>query len=232
MKKPGPPTISGVTGPPERTGPGKGGRKFSEDDRAVWQHTAASLKPLKRAKGRVLAALEDLPPSEPFPSKGSFPAKGLQASLPPAPATKLKPAMLPAAPPSQAATKKQPPLADFDTKRARKLRTGQVDIDARIDLHGMRQSEAHTALRGFLHACHRKSHSVVLVITGKGAPPGSKPDGPWGDQMGRSERGVLRRNVPQWLAEPELRAIVVSFTSASIRHGGDGALYVHLRRLR
>lgn len=221
MKKPGPPS-----GPPARGGAGKGGRKFSEDDRAVWQHTAASLQPLKRTKGRVLAALEDLPPAEPFPSKG------LQASMPPAPASKLKPAMLPAAPPPPAAAKKQPPLADFDTKRARKLRTGQVDIDARIDLHGMRQSEAYTALRGFLHACHRKGHSVVLVITGKGAPPGAKPEGAWGDHMGRSERGVLRRNVPQWLAEPELRAIVVSFTSASIRHGGDGAIYVHLRRLR
>ncbi|MDO9382253.1 MAG: Smr/MutS family protein [Hyphomicrobiaceae bacterium] len=221
MKKPGPPL-----GPPERSRPGKGGRKFTEDDRAVWQHTASSLQPLKRPKGRVLAALEDMPPTEPFPSKG------LQASLPPVPAAKLKPAMLPAAAQPQPAPKKQPPLADFDSKRARKLRTGQVDIDARIDLHGMRQSEAYTALRGFLHACHRKGHSVVLVITGKGAPPGSKPEGAWGDQMGRSERGVLRRNVPQWLAEPELRAIVVSFTSASIRHGGDGALYVHLRRLR
>ncbi len=224
MKKPGPPP-----GPRERTGTGKGGRKFTDDDRAVWQHTASSLKPLKRGKARVLAALEDQPPTEPFPAPS--PVKGLQASMPPAAATKLKPAMLPSAPP-QTVPKTPPPLADFDAKRIRKLKTGQVDIDARIDLHGMRQSEAHTALRGFLHACHRKGHSVVLVITGKGAPPGTKPEGTWGDQMGRSERGILRRNVPQWLAEPELRAIVVSFTSAAIRHGGDGALYVHLRRLR
>lgn len=94
----------------------------------------------------------------------------------------------------------------------------------------MRQAEAHSALRSFLHACHRKGHSVVLVITGKGAPAGTKSDLPWGEAMGRSERGVLRRNVPQWLAHPELRGIVVSFTEAAIRHGGDGALYVHLRR--
>lgn len=212
MKKPGPPPGS------------KGGRKFTEDDRVVWQHTASSLKPLKRGKARILAALEDQPPTEPFP------AKGLRASMPAAPAAKLKPAMLPAPPP--APSKKPPPMADFDTKRARKLRTGQVDIDARIDLHGMRQSEAHTALRGFLHACHRKGHSVVLVITGKGAPPGTRPEGSWGDHMDRSERGVLRRVVPQWLAEPDLRAIVVSFAAAALRHGGDGALYVHLRRLR
>lgn len=214
MKKPGPP-------------PGKGGRKYSDDDRAVWQHTASSLSPLKRPKGRVLAALENMPPAEPIT------AKGLRAGLPRPAEPKLKAGMMP--PPANAPPqpeRRPPPLSDFDAKRAKKLRSGQVEIDARIDLHGMRQAEAHTALRGFLHASYRKGHRVVLVITGKGAPPGTKSDEPWGDTMGRSERGVLRRNVPIWLAEPELRAIVVSFTSAAIRHGGEGALYVHLRRLR
>lgn len=222
MKKPGPPS-----GPPAQPGPAKSksGRRLSATEDALWRHTASSLKPLRGAKGRVHAALEDLPkapaPDAPVPNlkRGSAPAK-------PIPLVAAK--VLPPAP--SVSPRKPPPLADFDTKRARKLRTGQVEIDARIDLHGMRQAEAHTALRGFLHACHRKGHSVVLVITGKGAPPGTKSDLPWGDSMGRSERGVLRRNVPQWLADPELRGIVVSFTEAAIRHGGDGALYVHLRR--
>lgn len=230
MKKPGPPQ-----GPPAETGPTKSpsksrsGRRLSDTEHALWRHAASSLKPLKGAKARVHAALENEPQAlsgkheshAPNLKRGASPARPMPVHVPTT-------AVVHQPPPPPA--RKSPPLADFDAKRARKLRSGQVEIDARIDLHGMRQSEAHTALRGFLHACHRKGHSVVLVITGKGAPAGTKPEGPWGDAMGRSERGVLRRNVPQWLSDPDLRAIVVSFTAAAIRHGGDGALYVHLRR--
>ncbi len=233
MKKKGPPSgpeapssPSGQAGPSNKT-KSKFGRGLSETEHALWRHTAQSLQPLKGGKKRVHAALEDFVPPVPSSTPGSVPnLKRGSAPARPAPLAPQKPAVAPPPP----APKKPPPLADFDTKRARKLRTGQVEIDARIDLHGMRQSEAHSALRGFLHASHRKGHSVVLVITGKGAPAGTRSDEPWGDTMGRSERGILRRNVPQWLADPDLRAIVVSFTAASIRHGGDGALYVHLRR--
>lgn len=223
MKKPGPPP-----GPPASPAPGKSksGRRLSETENALWRHTASSLKPLRGTKGRVHAALEHEPGIADATKGSGLNLKRSPVPVRPAPVIPVK---TPVAEPP-AASRKPPPLAEFDAKRARKLRSGQVEIDARIDLHGMRQGEAHTALRGFLHACHRKGHGVVLVITGKGAPPGTKPDGPWGDAMGRSERGVLRRNVPQWLADPDLRAIVVSFTPAAIRHGGDGALYVHLRR--
>ncbi len=94
----------------------------------------------------------------------------------------------------------------------------------------MRQSEAHPALRRFLLKAHADGRRWVLVITGKGAPRGRSEE-PEDAGYGREEeRGVLRRNVPRWLAEPELRAIVVGFTAAAIRHGGEGALYVQLRR--
>ncbi len=223
MKKPGPPP-----GPTARPTTRKT-RQPSDTETALWRHTASTLQPLKSAKGRVHAALEHMPAatqSKPQPPAGVHNLKRGGGPARPVALSPSRPAQTPPEPP-----RKAPPLAEFDAKRARKLRTGQVEIDARIDLHGMRQSEAHTALRGFLHACHRKGHSVVLVITGKGAPAGTRPDAHWGDTMG-SERGVLRRSVPQWLADPDLRGIVVSFASAAIRHGGDGALYVHLRRLR
>jgi len=116
-------------------------------------------------------------------------------------------------------------LNTFDRKAARKLRQGQIEIEARIDLHGMRQHEAHAALRRFLMSCFGRGLRWVLVITGKGAPQRARdPEG-----FGVSERGVLRKNVPMWLSEPELRAVVVSFTTAAIPHGGEGALYVQLR---
>jgi DNA-nicking Smr family endonuclease len=119
-------------------------------------------------------------------------------------------------------------LSEFDRRKARKLAAGREAIDARIDLHGMRQSEAHAALRSFLLGCHADGRRNVLVITGKGGPAQDcDVERPFA--MDTRERGVLRRNVPQWLAEPELRAIVVSFRDAARGHGGAGALYVHLR---
>lgn len=224
MKKRSPPSET-----PPKPGQAKGkSRPLTDTESALWRHTASTTLPLKRAKSRVHASLEELPAPAASPASVSQP--NLKRGATPARAVPLapsRPAGIAPDPP-----RKPPPLSEFDAKRARKLRTGQVEIDARIDLHGMRQAEAHTALRGFLHAGHRKGHRVVLVITGKGAPAGSTRDDHWSESMGRSERGILRRNVPQWLSEPDLRGIVVSFTPAAIRHGGDGAFYVHLRRLR
>lgn len=122
---------------------------------------------------------------------------------------------------------KPPVLAEFDRRKVRHIARGKTEIDARLDLHGLRQSEARYRLVGFLHSARDRGHRTVLVITGKG---GSAAVDPLAHALGEPQRGVLRRLVPQWLQEPELRMLVVSFTTASIRHGGDGALYVHLRR--
>ena len=104
-----------------------------------------------------------------------------------------------------------------------KLGRGSEPIDARIDLHGMTQADAHAALAHFLRRAQRDGARVVLVITGKGARPG-------GDSY--SERGVLRRQVPLWLESAELRPLVVGFESAGAGHGREGALYVRVRRGR
>jgi DNA-nicking Smr family endonuclease len=82
----------------------------------------------------------------------------------------------------------------------------------------MTQARAHRALSGFLHRVHGDGLTFVLVITGKG-------------KIGAdSERGVLRRQVPQWLSQPEFRSVVVGFEEAHVGHGGAGALYVRIRR--
>jgi DNA-nicking Smr family endonuclease len=132
-----------------------------------------------------------------------------------------RPAITLPAPPSGTS----PPLAQFDERQRRKLSRNSTPIEARLDLHGMHQREAHGALRTFLRSCAARGLRHVLVITGKGAPEGHTRD-----YLGQDERGVLRRVVPQWLAEPGLREIVVSYTTAHARHGGQGALYVHLRK--
>jgi DNA-nicking Smr family endonuclease len=113
-----------------------------------------------------------------------------------------------------------PPLAPLGRRERSRLSRGKDEIDARIDLHGMTQTRAHRALHGFLQRAHHDGHTFVLVITGKG-------------KVGtEAERGVLRRQVPQWLSLPEFRALVVGFQEAHIGHGGEGALYVRVRRAR
>jgi DNA-nicking Smr family endonuclease len=112
-----------------------------------------------------------------------------------------------------------PPLAPLGRRERSRLSKGRSEIDARIDLHGMTQTRAHRALHGFLQRAHHDGMTFVLVITGKGV-------------VGDAERGVLRRQVPQWLALPEFRTLVVGFEEAHIGHGGEGALYVRIRRAR
>ena len=90
--------------------------------------------------------------------------------------------------------------------------------------------EAHAALRRFILSAQSKGLRWVMVITGKGGRSARVSAGHWDAGSRREDSGVLRRNVPRWLAEPDLRPLVVGFEPAAPRHGGDGALYVHLRR--
>jgi DNA-nicking Smr family endonuclease len=205
--------------PPRKTG--AKGRGLSGEDHELWQHTARSLAPLKKVKIHVPTAA-DLPLGEPAPAppRPEKPHKGA-AHIHSAKGHAEKPAAVVKAPPVA--------IGAFDPRNTKKLRRGKIDIDARIDLHGMRQSEAHSALRRFLHAAHADGKRWVLVITGKGAGAGARRDED-GTVFGEPLRGVLKRNVPMWLHEPDLRPLIVSFTEASAEHGGSGALYVHLRR--
>ena len=106
----------------------------------------------------------------------------------------------------------------LDRRSVERLRRGELRLEARLDLHGMTQGEAHRALGDFLAQSHRAGRRCVLVITGKGAR-GS------GD-------GVLRAAVPRWLNEAPNRARLLAFAPAQPRDGGTGALYLLLRRQR
>jgi len=110
-----------------------------------------------------------------------------------------------------------PPLAPLGRRMKQRVARGKEAIDARIDLHGLTQALAHSALLHFLRNAHARDARLLLVITGKGR--GSEP-------------GVLRRQVPQWLGLPEFRSLVVGFEDAHVAHGGEGALYVRVRRTR
>ncbi|MGL4975693.1 MAG: Smr/MutS family protein, partial [Bosea sp. (in: a-proteobacteria)] len=124
------------------------------------------------------------------------------------------------------------PLAPLERKLKTQLKRGIQPIEAVIDLHGMRQDEAHAALHRFIWRAQGDGAKLVLVVTGKGAA--GQAHSMFGGQEfeGHHERGVLRRMVPHWLRLPDLRPMVVGFDEADQRHGGSGALYVRLRRLR
>ena len=110
-----------------------------------------------------------------------------------------------------------PPLdafAGIDRATAERLKRGQRTIEARLDLHGMTQAEAHRVLAGFVSGSRAAGRRCVLVITGHGRMTG----------------GVLRHAVPRWLNEPDLRRHLLAIAPARPQHGGSGALYLLLRR--
>ena len=105
-------------------------------------------------------------------------------------------------------------FAGLDRATAERLKRGRYPIEARLDLHGMTQAEAHRALNGFVAGSRALGTPLVLVITGHG----------------RISGGVLKAAVPRWLNEPELRRHVLAIAPAQPRDGGAGALYLLLRK--
>jgi DNA-nicking Smr family endonuclease len=179
-------------------------RQVSEEEQALWRTVTRTVSPLRRHRKEVAPASDDREPAS-KPVKRPLPPHPVAAPQKPAPKVAPKP--------------KAPALEPLDRRAKQKLARGTQAIDARLDLHGRTQGEAHAALLRFLHRAQANGAKTVLVITGKGG-------------NAASERGVLKRQVPMWLALPEFRALVVGFSDATIGHGGEGALYVRVRRGR
>jgi DNA-nicking Smr family endonuclease len=189
--------------PPQILDPPRRKRALSDEEQALWESVAKQTKPLRKKHRPVSPHAAPAKPESPLTAKAIVPPKLLLPITPPAPA---KPVV--------------PPLAPLGRRERTQLSRGRKEIEARLDLHGMTQARAHRALSGFLHRAHGDGLTFVLIITGKG-------------KIGtESERGVLRRQVPQWLSQAEFRAFVVGFEEAHIGHGGSGALYVRIRRSR
>jgi len=116
--------------------------------------------------------------------------------------------------------KKAPTLAPLERKFKRRVARGREPIDARLDLHGFTQTQAHRALLAFLQRAQADGVRIALVVTGKGTRKADEAH----------ERGVLKRQVPLWLSLPQFRPLVVGYEDAHLAHGGAGALYIRLRR--
>ena len=175
-------------------------RPVRRDEALLWRHVIDGVAPL--GEGDV-AIPEDVPPEQPAAAEQTA-----RQELPPP---------RPRPPPAQDLPRLAPgTIAGVDKRTATRLRRGQLPIQGRLDLHGLTQAEAHRELGDFLAAAQEDGRRCILVITGKG--------------RGAEGGGVLRAAVPRWLNEPGQRERVVAFCYAIPRDGGEGALYVLLRR--
>ena len=183
-----------------------GGRRVRDEEAALWQRIARDVTPLPRGA----AALEEAEVLE-------------EETSPPPPPKKIK-ARTGAAPKAAPAPPRPPALPDLnpatpaglDRRTARRLKRGQLSVEARLDLHGRTQDQAHDALQSFIEESRMARRRCVLVITGKGS-------------VASGRGGVLRQMVPRWLNEPALRRHVIAITNAPESSGGAGALYVLLK---
>jgi DNA-nicking Smr family endonuclease len=178
--------------------------KLSVEERELWAKITRSVAPLRQRRPAAVASA----PATPAPTSRKPPAPAAARAERVTHAATAKPAPKPA-----------PPLESLDRRLKQRLARGTQTIDDRLDLHGKTQSEAHAALIRFLRRAQRDGARFVLVITGKG---GRRDDGGAG--------GVLKRQVPLWLRLPDLHPYVVGFETAHVGHGGEGAIYVRIRK--
>jgi DNA-nicking Smr family endonuclease len=175
------------------------------DDHELFHRTLADAKPLKRGVGRVAkpsATQARTAPERKVPPLAKAPA----------PQPRIAPAALPAL------------ETALDRRTAEKLRRGQAEIDAKLDLHGMILRDAEPALSRFLAQAQERGWRTVLVVTGKG----TKID----PHTGRIQEGAIRRELAHWLGAAKNRSRIIGYRAAHARHGGGGAFYVLIKRLR
>ncbi|MFM9974807.1 MAG: Smr/MutS family protein [Beijerinckiaceae bacterium] len=185
--------------------------QLSDEELALWAHVVESIRPMPGRK---------IPRYEP---KSISMAEAMQTM------TSISVTSTFMADSARPVSPTLKPLATMERRLRQRVTRGQASIDGVLDLHGMRQNEAHRALVSFIQRKHHDGAAVVMVITGKGARDDGNGSGSGTDC---SERGVLKRMTPHWLADPGLRRYVIGYEDASHRHGGTGALYVRIRRAR
>lgn len=187
---------------------------LSESDLRLWQEVTRNATPLP---GRPVQSRADA--TSPGPETGG--SKPVVASPPvgvPGPSSARPAALAPHQESDRERDRERGAGAGIDRRTHDRFRRGRMAIEGRLDLHGMTRERAHQALSLFLHRGHERGARCLLVVTGKG--------------RGRDGGGVLRRDVPIWLGQGGLKGLVLAVSPARPHDGGDGALYILLRRRR
>lgn len=185
-------------------------RPLRPDERELWRRFASGVRPLDASRKKALD--EAAPPAEPV--------------------LETRPLPMPAAAPRDIPRPPEPGARrPADRSSDRRLRRGRVEVEARLDLHGLTASAARGELLRFLMRARARGFGTVLVITGKGAGARAQDDSrfePWSVDA-RPLPGVLRRAFADWMAEPDFAPLCAGYSPAHARHGGSGAFYVILR---
>lgn len=193
---------------------------LSPEDRDLWARVAQTARPLKTDFAHIFDTAADPVPD--LPAMGPVPPKA-------GPSRRLKPLGSATGPVHDLMRPMSEAMADapvaMDKRRYQRMTRGKLQPEARIDLHGMTLAQAHAALNGFILRAQGQGLRLVLVITGKGRQVDD--DGPI-----PRRRGALKHDVPQWLRMAPLAGAVLELREAHARHGGSGAYYVYLRRMR
>ena len=184
-------------------------RRVTPEELELWRHVAQTVRPIK-SKRRTAAPKAEAPDSPASKTKIGKPGK---PAAPAAPLPKPKPPT-----PTKPHELTHGLSHGIDRRQAERFRKGKLPIDGKIDLHGRTQQDAHDDLLAFIRGAHSAGKRTVLVVTGKG--------------MTTSKTGILRQAVPRWLNEPAFRHLVLAFDYAEPQDGGEGALYVLLKRVR
>ncbi len=187
-------------------------RHATDDELTLWQGVAGQATPLSMNRAPSTKPLPRLAPPRGYDPLATRAAPSVPARR-----------FYPDARTVDALSDNTPGL---DRNTAKALRKGERAPEARVDLHGMTLDRAHAALTRFILTEQQRGTRCVLVITGKGGDYRGRASG-FGDS-----RGALKRDVPRWLSEPTLAGAVVGIFQAHRRHGGEGALYVYLKRPR
>ena len=192
-------------------------RGLRPDEAALWEDVARSATPLHPARKAPIAKAAAMakPKQMPAPSATAIPPFAIGAK----------------AKPTARGHDLAPTLADslrtdapkMDKRHYQRMTKGRLAPEGRIDLHGMTLAQAHGALNGFIFRSYAQGRRLVLVITGKGKARDDSGPIP-------VRHGVLRHQVPHWLQTPPLSPMILDVAQAHLKHGGQGALYVYLRR--
>ncbi len=180
------------------------GRNINDGELSLWGRFIEGINPLHKSKTNT---------SNPSPTQKKQTHTQSRKASPP-----LAPTSHPI----------QKPQQNLDRRTLTKLKSGKMDIEGRIDLHGKTQDQAYHALKGFLTSAFAQQKRCVLVITGKGGRHkqedvfSSIPQG----------QGVLKTRLPDWLSTSPLNDIVLRHEPAQAKHGGGGAFYIYLKRQR
>ncbi len=190
----------------DRKTPRIGARPLSTEDEHLWKHVTKTVRPLVPSQRQQETRLPNRQIKSTEPHVRA-PNKRIENTL------------------NLNASSQVPELAHgrapgLDKRTGKRLNKGRMNIDARLDLHGSTQETAKRDLVSFINRSYARGDRCVLVITGKGM------------RLHSGEIGVLRRAVPQWLNDAPLRSMILGFNHATPRDGGEGALYVLLKRKR